>query len=49
MSASDMLLVVRAKGWEYCEIVRQEIASAYGMGKDVIYADPLKSDAKQRL
>ena len=49
MSAADMVMVVRAKGWEYCEIVQQEIAGAYGMGKAVIYADPLKSDAEQKL
>lgn len=49
MPAAETVLIIRAKGWEYCEIVQQEIAAAYRMDKPVIFADYIEDDAEQKL
>lgn len=46
IDAADKIIVVRAPGWEYCEIMHQEVG--YGMltKKPIVYVDPIPPKIK---
>ncbi len=39
--AADKFIVIRAQGWEYSDIMREEVSFAAAMGKEIVYVDPI--------